>query len=78
MVKTHRELDKDRKCDRDYNPCFVCDVLAHYWTQDEYPDGEKQGPVVYHCQRHRKEARAAAIAQPPAECPECGADQCPD
>jgi len=62
MVKTHRERDVDRKCDRDYNPCFVCDVLARYWTQDEYPDGEKQGPVVYHCQRHRKEARAAVLS----------------
>ena len=63
MIQTHRELDKDRKHESDNQPCFVCDVLAHYWTQDEYPDGEKQGPVIFHCQRHRKEARAAAIAR---------------
>ena len=94
MIRTHREKDKDRRCARDNEPCFVCGVLAHYWTQDEYPDGQAQGPVVFHCQRHRKEARQkAAIAKPPAgswecwgcgltvigpECPECGAEQYPD
>lgn len=33
--------------------CFECGKDANYWSQDEQPDGHKQGTIVWHCQLHR-------------------------
>lgn len=40
--------------------CQFCGRWATYWSQAEKPGGKRGGAVVYHCQAHRKQARALA------------------
>jgi len=60
MVKTRHEKPNDQ--DREPHYCFFCEeqTLAAYWTQNEFPDGESQHPVIWHCQSHRWHARKLA------------------
>lgn len=59
-VKTY-SLNKPFAQDRDPHPCEFCEQSkeATYWSQNEA--GYKPlGPSVFHCQRHRVEARTEA------------------
>lgn len=40
--------------------CFLCNESAHYWTQASNRYGRRLGDEVWHCQRHRFEARRRA------------------
>lgn len=60
MIKTRREQEKDMLGHDKRKKCEFCENEGHYWTQDEYPDGQPQGKVVWHCQRHRGLARVTA------------------
>ena len=61
-IKTRRERPEDQILVDNYHTCEFGEKehWASYWTQDEQPDGEKQGRVIWHCQHHRDEAREAA------------------
>jgi hypothetical protein len=59
-VNTYRMTRMDFKCLQDYQTCPYCDRDAHYWSQNEGKGYIALGPVVYHCQVHRKEGREAA------------------
>lgn len=61
MVNTHRELEHDLGFEQ--HICEVCGRAAHYWSQNEGADGERLGRVVWHCQRHRQEARGIASTE---------------
>lgn len=50
-IKTHRQ--KQNEYARIQHKCFECGKDANYWSQDEYPDGQKQGVIIWHCQLHR-------------------------
>ena len=49
--------------EKDNCTCLVCGNFAAYWSQKENEDGwTADGLAFNHCQRHRKEGRAAAEA----------------
>ena len=58
MVNTHLEHGRDIALEEHF--CEFCGQPAHYWSQNEGPNGERLGRVVWHCQRHRQEARDIA------------------
>lgn len=58
-IQTHRTLAGDNE----FHECEFCSGIAHYWSQNELPNGNAGGGVVWHCQAHRFEGRAEAMSR---------------